>query len=155
MSAVLQTPLHRFYPMHESDLDAVMHIEKMAYPHPWTQGIFHDCLKAGYACWLLKQNDCILGYAVMSIAAGEAQLLNLCIHPEHQGLGLGHELLAHLLHLARRHNAAAMFLEVRPSNHAACALYRAQGFNEVGLRRNYYPTDKKGREDALILALEL
>jgi len=154
MSAVLKTPLCRFLPMRETDLDTVMRIEKITYPHPWTYGIFRDCLKAGYSCWLLEQNSVVLGYGVMSVAVGEAHILNICIHPQHQGQGLGRELMEYLLHLARRHNAATMFLEVRPSNIAACILYENLGFNEVGLRRNYYP-DKNGREDALILALEL
>ncbi len=140
--------------MCEADLDAVLHIEYQAYPHPWTPSIFRDCLTSGYACWLLKQDEDILGYGVMSVAVGEAHILNLCIHPQYQGQGLGLALMEHLLRLARRHHANTMFLEVRPSNVAACALYERLGFNEVGLRRNYYP-DNNGREDALILALEL
>lgn len=154
MSAVLKTPLCRFLPMHESHLDTVMRIEKAAHRHPWTDGIFRDCLRSGYACWLLEQQARIVGYGVMSVAVGEAHVLNLCIAPQQQNQGLGREFMGYLLHLARRHNAATVFLEVRPSNKAACALYEQLGFNEVGLRRNYYPAEK-GREDALILALEL
>ncbi len=154
MSAILKSPLCRFLPMREKDLETVMCIEKAAYPHPWTYGIFRDCLKAGYACWLLEQHHKIVGYGVMSMAVGEAHILNLCVHPKYQGRGLGRELMEYLLHLARRHHTETMFLEVRPSNVAACSLYEHLGFNEVGLRRKYYPGEK-GREDALILALAL
>jgi ribosomal-protein-alanine N-acetyltransferase len=128
-----------------------MEIERRSYPHPWTRQIFNDCLRAGYCCWVCEQQGVIEGYGVTSIAAGESHLLNLCVRPESQQQGVGRKLLLHLISLARRQNAELMFLEVRPSNRAARALYESMGFNELGSRREYYPADK-GREDALILA---
>ena len=77
--------------------------------------------------------------------------MNLCVRPESLQQGIGRKLLSHLISLARRHNAEMMFLEVRPTNRAARALYESMGFNELGSRREYYPADH-GREDALILA---
>lgn len=148
-------PDHSAYrPMSEDDLAEVIQIENEAYEYPWSAGIFNDCLKAGYLCRLLADDSGILGYGVLMVAAGEGHLLNLTIRPEKQGGGLGRKLLGHLIHIARRHGAGMLFLEVRPSNKAAFALYTQTGFNEVGLRRNYYPA-AKGREDALILALTL
>ena len=88
------------------------------------------------------------------MAAGECHVLNLCIDPELRGKGLGRYLMKHLLDLARHHKAEMVFLEVRPSNRHAIALYESMGFNEVGRRRRYYPA-KKGREDALVLARNL
>lgn len=141
-------------PMTEGDIDLVASIERLAYEHPWTPGIFHDCLGVGYSCWLMQMSRRTVGYGILSAAAGEAHILNLCIHPSEQRRGLGRHLLGHLLDLSRRHHAEIVLLEVRPSNRAALALYEAAGFNEVGVRRNYYPA-VRGREDALILAMDL
>jgi ribosomal-protein-alanine N-acetyltransferase len=151
MSAILKQPAMHFRPMQDTDLVEIMEIERCSYPHPWTRQIFNDCLRAGYCCWVCEQQGVIEGYGVTSIAAGESHLLNLCVRPESQQQGVGRKLLLHLISLARRQNAELMFLEVRPSNRAARALYESMGFNELGSRREYYPADK-GREDALILA---
>jgi ribosomal-protein-alanine N-acetyltransferase len=140
--------------MSELDLDEVVGIEQVAYPCPWTRGIFEDCLRVGYACWVLEQAGAIVAYGVLSVAVGEAHILNLCVRPERQRQGHGRSLLRHLLGLARRHHADTALLEVRPSNRAALALYQRLGFNEVGMRRGYYPGER-GREDALILAIDL
>ncbi len=140
--------------MKQVDVEAVSAIEKRAYPFPWSPGIFRDCLRAGHHCWVLESPAVMLGYGVLSAAAGEAHLLNLCIAPEHQGHGHGRRLLARMIDLARWNRAAQVFLEVRPSNPRAIALYREYGFNEIGLRPNYYPA-AKGREDAIVMAMEL
>jgi ribosomal-protein-alanine N-acetyltransferase len=154
MSAILKDPALGFRPMREADLDAVMDIERRCYPHPWTRAIFDDCLRVGYNCWVVERQGVIEGYGVISVAAGESHLLNLCVRPQSQRQGIGRKLLRHLISLARRRQAEAIFLEVRPSNTAACNLYREAGFNELGTRRDYYPAGA-GREDALILAREL
>ena len=140
--------------MKQADVEAVSAIEKRAYPFPWSPGIFRDCLRAGHHCWVLESPSVLLGYGVLSAAAGEAHLLNLCIAPEHEGHGHGRRLLARMIDLARWNRAAQVFLEVRPSNPRAIALYREYGFNEIGLRPNYYPASK-GREDAIVMAMEL
>ncbi len=154
MSAILKDPLLRLRPMQTADLDAVMALEEAVYPFPWTRGIFRDCLQAGYCCWVYFMDQRLIGYAVMSVGAGEAHILNLCIHPELRRQGLGKQLLQRLLDLARKHQADTVFLEVRASNMAAYKLYLGQGFNEVGMRRGYYPAHG-GREDAIILACVL
>ncbi|MDX1443815.1 MAG: ribosomal protein S18-alanine N-acetyltransferase [Gammaproteobacteria bacterium] len=158
MSAVPETALARFRPMRDTDLPAVMQTETAAYPHPWTEGIFRDCLRAGYNCWVIEQGDRLVGHAVMSVAVGECHILNICVHPDLQGHGLGRRLMEHLLRLARGYGAKMALLEVRPSNMAAVAMYESMDFSEVGRRRNYYP-DGPGhngdREDALVMALGL
>ena len=141
-------------PMRQADIDAVAAIEQRAYVFAWTPGIFRDCLRAGHQCWVLETDEKMLGYAVLSVAAGEAHLLNICIAPEYQGRGHGRRLLRRMVDLARWHLADRVFLEVRPSNPAAIALYVAEGFNEIGQRPNYYPASK-GREDAIVMAMEL
>ncbi|KQY49793.1 ribosomal protein S18-alanine N-acetyltransferase [Lysobacter sp. Root494] len=141
-------------PMREDDLAAVQMIESRAYEFPWTVGIFRDCLRADYPAWVLHDGDRIAGYFLMSIAAGEAHVLNICVAPEMQGQGHGRRLLHALLHMARGRYVSRVFLEVRPSNANAIALYFDEGFNEIGRRPRYYPA-KDGREDALVMAMEL
>ena len=141
-------------PMREADLDAIMAIELRAYPFPWTRGIFRDCLHAGYAMWVQERQGAIVGYGVLSIAAGEAHVLNLCTAPGNERQGLGQRMLDALLKVARGHGAQRVFLEVRPSNPRAIALYERRGFNEIGRRPRYYPAHA-GREDAIVMAMEL
>ena len=147
-------PVPALRPMREADLAAVMEVELRAYPFPWTLGIFRDCLRAQYPAWLLVEGERIVGYAVLSLAADEAHLLNLCVDPACQGRGHGRRLLQAILGVARGHRIARVFLEVRPSNPSAIALYDAAGFNEIGRRPRYYPA-LRGREDAIVMALEL
>lgn len=154
MSALLQatTPLLR--PMHDADVGAVMGIENRVYPFPWTAGIFSDCIHVGYCCWICEKDEEVIGYAVMSIGAGEAHILNLCVEPLQQRRGIGSLMLSHLVELAQQHHASSMFLEVRPTNKGAISLYHAMAFTEVGTRKDYYPATK-GRENALILERKL
>lgn len=151
MSAVLQAACPAIRPLSETDIRQVMAIERRAYQFPWSEAIFYDCLRVGYGCWALEYEARLAAYGVMSVSAGEAHILNLCVDPDYQRIGLGRRLLLHLLRAARRHNANTSFIEVRPSNFAAIRLYLDHGFAEVGARRNYYQTSY-GREDALILA---
>ena len=141
-------------PMREADLDEVMCIEERAYPFPWTRGIFRDCMRADYPMWVQERDGGIVGYGVLSIAADEAHVLNVCAAPEVQGRGHGRRLLRALVQQARGRGARRLFLEVRPSNPQAMALYHAEGFNEIGRRPRYYPAHQ-GREDAIVMAKEL
>ena len=154
MSAILKEPALEFRPMSPDDLAAVIEIERQSYPYPWTQSIFSDCLHAGYSCWVAARGGIIEGYGVITVAAGESHLLNICVRPESCKQGLGARILRHLVSIARHHEADVIFLEVRPSNEGARKLYENEGFNELGRRRDYYPADN-GREDALILARTL
>ena len=162
MSAVREdevAPAPGLRPMREGDLDAVVAIEHRAYPFPWTRGIFRDCLHAGQSMWVMEAQGApageIIGYGVLGSAAGEAHVLNLCIAPEAEGHGHGRRLLRALLRVARGGGAMRVFLEVRPSNPRAIALYHAEGFNEIGRRPRYYPAPNHGREDAIVMAMEL
>ena len=154
MAANIQPAPARFEPMRMEDVDHIAMIERVAYPFPWTTGIIRDCLRAGYDCWLLVADGETVGYGIVSIAADEAHLLNICISPPHQGYGYGRQLMLGLLELARRRNVERIYLEVRPSNGRAISLYRTIGFCEVGRRPRYYPSGND-REDALVLTLEL
>ncbi|ROR35094.1 ribosomal protein S18-alanine N-acetyltransferase [Inmirania thermothiophila] len=141
-------------PLRAADLPAVIAIERAAYAFPWSEGIFRDCLRAGYPGWVYEEGGEIRGYGLMSVTVGECHILNLCVRPQDQGRGIGRLILEHLIDQARRAGADSAFLEVRPSNRVAIRLYRDLGFDTVGVRRDYYPA-ADGREDALIMARAL
>lgn len=154
MSAAPETFPSRFRPMAYADVREVIAIEERVYPFPWTETIFKDCLRVGYCCRVLEVNGRIEAYGIMSTGAGEAHVLNLCVRPEAQSRGLARRLLKHLFNWARLFHIKTVFLEVRPSNVRAVRLYQRMGFCEVGIRKSYYP-DTNGREDALVMAMEL
>lgn len=140
-------------PMEKSDIPAVMVVENLAYPQPWNEKVMRDCLKVKhYHGWVLEIDKEIKGYLFLSVVAGEMHILNLCVHPELQGQGFGRDILHRVFDMAiNTYNASMCFLEVRPSNKGALALYESEGFNEIGMRKNYYPAEV-GREDALVMA---
>jgi ribosomal-protein-alanine N-acetyltransferase len=140
--------------MRRDDLEAVAELERASYEFPWSPGVFGDCLRAGHPCWVMCLGDEVVGYGILSTGAGEAHILNVCVGEKHRGLGLGRHLMRRLLDVARWHAAERVFLEVRPSNPVAQALYRSMGFVQIGQRPKYYPA-KDGREDAIVMALEM
>ncbi|MCK5895463.1 MAG: ribosomal protein S18-alanine N-acetyltransferase [Cocleimonas sp.] len=134
------------------DIDHVMQVERLAYPFPWARKLFEDCLnKPSYTCWVFEYEKKFSGYLISSSAAGEAHILNLCVHPTLQGQGWGRKLLTEAEWIAKQHRADTCFLEVRVSNHAAVHLYNTSGYNEIGRRKKYYPATN-GREDAIVMA---
>jgi ribosomal-protein-alanine N-acetyltransferase len=141
-------------PMSFRDLDAVLENEVRSYAFPWTRGVFADCLRSSYECWVLVAGELPIGHGILSVGANEAHLLNLCIRRDRQGEGHGRALAHHMLERARQRDAHLVILEVRPSNRAAIALYETLGFREIGRRPDYYPADG-GHEDAIVLALTL
>ena len=140
-------------PMEKGDIPVIMKIELLAYPQPWEMQVMEKCLQTThYHCYVLEVSGKIEGYLFMSVVVGEMHILNICISPDIQGKGWGRELLHRTFDLAAHQYQANMcFLEVRPSNTSALALYESEGFNEIGMRKNYYPTSN-GREDALVMA---
>lgn len=139
--------------MRRDDLQRVSEMENASYDFPWSLGIFGDCLKAGHPSWVLCLEGQIIGYGILSVGAGEAHVLNVCIAPEQRGQGFGRHLMRRLLDIARWTGAERVFLEVRPSNPNAKALYASLGFHEIGRRPRYYPAHH-GREDAIVMAME-
>ena len=154
MSTAFEYPTETYRLMTEHDLPVILDIEQRSYEFPWTEGIFHDCLRFGYSSWVIEIDRRIIGYAVMSLAVQECHILNLCVEPEFRGSGIGRRLLEQLFTIARARKADTVFLEVRTTNTQALSLYFSEGFNEIGTRRNYYPA-LIGREDAIILAKTL
>ncbi len=137
-----------------ADLERIIEIEHSAYPYPWSDGIFADCIRVGYECSGLQVGSTLVGYAIQSQAVGESHLLNLCVAPDWQALGYGTMLLDHAIRLATQQKCTCMFLEVRPSNPKGLDLYLRKGFLVVGQRPDYYRCDG-GREDAIVMKLDL
>ncbi|MDR2187065.1 MAG: ribosomal protein S18-alanine N-acetyltransferase [Azonexus sp.] len=140
--------------MAESDLDAVVAVEAALQAFPWSRGHFADSLAAGHSAWVLRRGGELIGFSVLMRVIDEAHLLNLSVAARHQGCGHGARLLRQAMENARQSGVGRLFLEVRPSNHKAVALYRHFGFQEIGRRKAYYPATE-GREDALVFAKEL
>ena len=140
--------------MRDADVPEVIGIERASYQFPWTEGIFHDCLRVSYVCRVAIHEELIVGYAVMSVGAGEAHILNLCVREDARRAGVGRQLIRYLLDQAQDAGMLEAFLEVRPSNAIATALYESLGFAQIGTRRGYYQA-VGGREDAAVLRVRL
>ena len=153
MSAVPIPQLH-YRHMRATDLPIVARLEKELYAFPWSAGNFRDSLNAGYDCWTACHGEGVIGYAVLMVALDEAHLLNIAVASDWQQQGIGRAFLAQMVHVAKQAGCGIVYLEVRPSNHAARHLYRSTGFQQIAIRPNYYPT-AAGREDALFLGLTL
>jgi [ribosomal protein S18]-alanine N-acetyltransferase len=144
----------RLRPMAQGDLAAVAALERESYAFPWNDQIFADCLRVGYHCVVVETAAGVAGYGVLSMGAGEAHVLNICVAEAARRRGVGRGLLLALLVHARDRGVRDAFLEVRRSNRGAISLYHGLGFECVGTRRGYYQA-LDGREDALVYRLEL
>jgi [ribosomal protein S18]-alanine N-acetyltransferase len=139
-----------YLPMGEADLDWVTLHEAELHAFPWTRGNFADSLNAGYSSWIQYTDGCPTAYAVLLLVLDEAHLLNISVLRDTQRRGHGAALLHYLCEQAHARGATQMFLEVRPSNTAALALYERSGFAPIGRRKGYYPA-AVGREDAIVM----
>lgn len=138
----------------QTDLAAVVRVEREAYRYPWSEGIFRDCLRVGYSCWHISLSGQIIGYGIMSVAAGESHILNICVDPSKQNYGFGRTLLSHLIMVSKQERVINILLEVRPTNLNAVHLYESLGFKQIGRRPGYYRAGQC-REDALVFSKEL
>lgn len=144
----------QFVPMQSFDLEWVAKQDQDLYPFPWSAGNFADSMAAGYSCWIMREAGERVGYAVLMPVLDEAHILNISVVKSRQRGGLGRLLLNHLGKVARDAGARQIFLEVRPSNLPALALYDRVGFERIGRRKGYYPA-VAGREDAIVMRLVL
>lgn len=158
-----------FEPMTEADLDAVHEVEKLAYTHPWSRRHFADSLASAYPAVMLlgealpgelphpRRSDgrVLLGYLVAMPGVDEVHLLNITVAPSQQRQGWARFMLDALTLWSRGQRAQWLWLEVRASNAPARALYQRYGFQQVGLRRAYYPAGQLQREDAVVMSLNL
>ncbi len=154
MNAQLKSASVSFREMQASDLDAVMQIETVNFPFPWTAGNFKDSINSRYTCLVLEIDNALVGYAILMMVLDEAHLLNISVSPSWKGKGWGRYLLNHMMQIGREKGGLNMFLEVRPSNVSAITLYESIGFNEMGVRPGYYPAHN-GRENAVLMGVAL
>ena len=146
-----------------ADLDAVMRVEMQAYDFPWTRGNFLDSLSAGYWAHALfhesaespVQSSGLLAYAWAMAGVGEVHLLNITVARCSWGRGYAHFLLDQLVAWSQEIHAENLWLEVRPSNSRAIALYEHYGFKNIAFRPHYYPTLTGRREDAMVMSFKL
>ena len=140
--------------LEEKDIDRVVAIEEESNPVPWTIKNFKDCIEKGYYSLVLKEDNKVIGFAILSVSTEESHLLNIGLTSLKRGRGLGRELLEKMIMAAEVMGSKKIFLEVRISNVIAIDLYKASGFKEVGLRQKYYRL-KEGREDAILMSKSL
>ena len=138
----------------QSDLPAAFQIEKRAHAFPWSEHTFASNQGERYLNYQLTVEGRMAAFAITQVVLDEATLFNIAVDPDFQRRGLGKALLEHLIDELEKRGVLTLWLEVRSSNVAAIALYESLGFNEVTIRRNYYPT-ADGREDAIIMALPI
>ncbi|MBI4542165.1 MAG: ribosomal protein S18-alanine N-acetyltransferase [Gemmatimonadetes bacterium] len=141
-------------PLCHADLPAVATIEAQAFPDPWSRQAFAEMLTHQHVCGFGFDDGegTLVGYGLCSLGGDEGEILNLAVQPRARGRGVGSALLEAMLDWLRGQGASCVFLEVRPSNHAAIELYRRAGFSPLGVRDGYY---RRPREDALTMVLEL
>lgn len=136
------------------DLPAALAIEQRSHDFPWTEKTLASNQGERYLNLRIDVDGVMAGFAITQKVLDEATLFNIAIDPAFQRRGLGRTLLTHLISELEQQDIFTLWLEVRASNARAIALYESLGFNEVTIRRNYYPA-AEGREDAIIMALPL
>ncbi|MCG8708685.1 ribosomal protein S18-alanine N-acetyltransferase [Brenneria sp. 4F2] len=146
--------MNEISPLTQADLAQAFQIEQASHAFPWNEKTFAGNQGERYFNLKLSHDGQMVAYAITQTVLDEATLFNLAVHPAHQRQGFGRELLEQLIGELEKREILTLWLEVRASNNGAIALYESLGFNEVSLRRDYYPT-AAGREDAIIMALPL
>lgn len=137
-----------------ADLPRAFQIENASHAFPWTEKTFASNQGERYLNLKIMQGDQMAGFAITQTVLDEATLFNIAIDPAFQRQGLGRTLLEGVIRQLEQRDVVTLWLEVRASNSNAIALYESLGFNEVSVRRNYYPS-AQGREDAIMMALIL
>jgi tRNA threonylcarbamoyladenosine biosynthesis protein TsaB len=122
---------------------------------PWTRGNFADALAAGYGAWVLRRDGRLAGFCIVMFAPDVAHLLVIAVARKLHRQGLGGILLDWCEQQARERSLEGVLLEVRPSNESAIGFYKRHGYLQIGMRRGYYPAEKGGREDALVMQKRL
>lgn len=136
------------------DFPAIYAIEQQAHFSPWPESVLRSYVNKNNCVWVLEVEQKIVAYAVNTLVAGEAELLMIAVEPSQQGRGYGRQLMLLLQEYLQQQQAEEWFLDVRASNQKAIGLYESLGFNQVGVRPNYYPS-AQGNEDALLYCMSL
>ena len=151
MSSLQNSLVVSYINMEEKHIKDILCIENNSYGYPWSEKIFNDCLKNNYLCRVLILDNVLIGFLISSIIQDECHIMNLCVDAKYRGSGYGRLILNKLHDEIATISCKTVFLECRPSNISAMNLYESEGYNEIGVRRNYYPAPN-GYEDAIMLA---
>ena len=136
-----------------ADVPQIAALEQLCFSDPWSEGSVAGELENALSLWLVAEEDgTVRGYIGSQSVPPDCDILNLAVAPDARRQGLGQQLLQALLDALHRRGIERVFLEVRPTNVPARALYAALGFEEIGRRKEYYVNPV---EDALILRKEL
>lgn len=136
------------------DFERLYEIEQQAHLVPWSLGTLKNNQGERYLNLKLIENNQIIGFAICQTVLDEANLFNIAILPNYQGCGFSKLLLGELIFQLKERGVQTLWLEVRESNPARF-LYEKVGFNEVDIRKNYYPKPSGGRENAVVMACYL
>lgn len=144
--------MHNFVKLGFADIDQILTIEEAVYSHPWTRGNFTDSFLSGYQAFGVRDHagEIVAYFFVMSVM-DELHLLNFAVRKENQGQGYASAMLRYMHIYAKEQGFASILLEVRRSNYRAIEVYLADGFEEIGRRKAYYPVDVNNREDAIVM----
>ena len=151
MSSLQNIVTSKYICMEECHISSIIEIENQSYDYPWSEKIFQDCINHNYLCRVILIDNVLIGYVISSIVQDECHIMNLCIKDDHRRSGYGRYMLDELHKEVIKINCKLVFLECRPSNRSALKLYKSEGYNEIGIRKNYYPAPN-GAEDAIMLA---
>ena len=131
-------------------LSEVLKIERQVQLMPWARLSFEQSLNRDDCCKVIQSPGTLAGFYVCSSVVDEVHLLNIAVASEWQGIGLGHLLMQDIVNSAENIGAKKIFLEVRESNAGARSLYEKWQFNQIAVRKNYYRTPDKHRENAIV-----
>lgn len=135
--------------MMEQDLEQVSKIEKEIFSVPWSKKAFLDSLKSENTLYIVAEKDnSVAGYCGMYLSFGEGNITNVAVAPLYRRKKIAARMLDYILHLAKEKKITDVILEVRETNVPAIRLYEKIGFEEAGIRKNFY---EKPVENALIM----
>ena len=138
----------------EHHLDDVMEIEAHANPTPWSKQTFEKILELRSLSFVIIQNSVLIGFCIANKVLDECHLQNISVIENMRRQGVGDFMLYILIKRMKLAQLKVALLEVRRSNKIAQDFYRKNGFDELSVRKDYYQT-KNGREDAIIMRLEV
>lgn len=141
----------RLRPMTAADLRAVIRLDHQTYPHPWPAFFFRRLLRGNAGCWVYERRGDVIGYGIMRPIREWVHIMNICVAPPYRGRGLGRRMLLKLMDEAVHRGARRAWLEVKPTNSKAIALYRGMGFRVSKRYKGYYRYDPQRRRDALVM----
>jgi len=143
------------FPMMPLDIPLVEQLERRSQAFPWTARNFQDALSVGYPAWVVRREGRVVGFCVGMPTPDDVHVLAIAVDPDSRRQGVGARLLEEVYFLTQELGLSRVLLEVRRSNERAIVFYQKQGFEQIGLRKGYYPAAKGQREDAMVMAVDL